>query len=237
MGATRARAEVAADLIAAAARQAEAGARLGSREELRQRCEVSVGTLHEALRLLQATGEIVVRPGPGGGVFAGEKSALTGMLRDVQRAAVPPDLPQLLRVLDALVPLVVEDAVRTLDEPGTRRLRDSLAALTDTATGTSLRDVVRASLEVFATVVSLPPTGILAVMVSSLLRTQVAALPDVVAAIDPDWRGAVDQHVDAVSRLVDALVAADAAAALRTCRTPEFMGVFAAVATPPELVE
>lgn len=229
MSTTRARAEVAADLIADAARQAEAGARLGSREELRLRCGVSVGTLHEALRLLQATGEIVVRPGPGGGVFAGEKSALTAMLRDVQRAAVTPDFAQLRRVLDALVPLVVEDAVGALDAPGGARLRASLAALVATTEGSSLRDVVRASLEVFATVVSLPPPGILAVMVSSLLRTQIAALPDLDAPLDPDWRDLVDRHVAAVSRLVDALVDRDVDTALSTCRTPAFMGVFAAV--------
>ncbi len=227
---SRRRADVAADLIAAAARQVPAGTRLGSREELRAMCDVSVGTLHEALRLLQATGEIVVRPGPGGGAFAGEKSALSGMLRDVhQLDPGEADFAQAARVLNALAPLVMEDAVAFIDEVGTQRVREALAALED-AREADLRTFVRASLEVFATVVSLGPTGVLTVMAGSLLRTQVAALHDVVDEVDPAWRDVVDRHAVAVGRLVDAIEAGDAARALATCRNPEFMGLFVALA-------
>src|SRR3546814_2652311 len=55
---TPSRAEAAAEQIAELARSAAPGTRLGSREELRALCGVSVGTLHEALRLLQSTSEI-----------------------------------------------------------------------------------------------------------------------------------------------------------------------------------
>lgn len=229
MGSTRSRAEVAADLIADEVRQVAAGARLGSREELRVRCGVSVGTLHEALRLLQATGEIVVRPGPGGGVFAGEKSALTGILRDVHRAGVEPDFAQVARVLDALVPLVLRDAIDSLDDGAERRLQDGLAALHAAAQESALRDFLRASLEVFATVVSVPPTGVLAVMVSSLLRTQIGALQDVVDPIDPEWRGLVDQHAEAVSTMIGAVLDRDVDAALAARRHPDFLALFAAL--------
>lgn len=230
MGSTRSRAESAADIIAAAAQRIEAGARIGSREELRARCGVSVGTLHEALRLLQATGEIVVRPGPGGGVFAGKKSALSSMLRDLQGdAVVEPTFAEVARVLDALAPLLFEDAIAALDESGARRLEAGLSALVD-AGDADLFAVVRASLEMFATVVSLPPTGIVGVMAASLLRTQIAALPDVVATIDPDWRDLVDAHIAAVSRMIHALQDHDLDTALEARHDPGFIAIFAAIA-------
>jgi len=225
----RPRAELAADRIAAAAHQAPAGTRLGSREDLRVLCGVSVGTLHEALRLLQATGEITVRPGPGGGVFAGERSALSGMLRGARdHVSDRRDFTQAARVLNALAPLVVEDAVASAGAAGARELQDRLAVL-EAARGEDLRSFVRASLEVFATIVSLVPQSILPVMVASLLHRQIATLQDVVGPIDPDWRDLVEQHAAAVSRLVGAIVARDVDAALRERRDPEFLALFAAV--------
>jgi hypothetical protein len=151
------------------------------------------------------------------------------MLRDVhQLASVQPDFAQVARVLDALAPLILADAVASLDEPGARRLRDGVAALEAAREG-DLRGFVRASLEVFATVVSLPATGILAVMAASLLRSQIAALPGVVDPIDPDWRDLVDQHAAAVSRMVHAVVVRDLESALRARRDPDFLALFAAL--------
>ncbi|HEY3718019.1 MAG TPA: FCD domain-containing protein [Jatrophihabitantaceae bacterium] len=45
------------------------GSRLGSKDDLRVRCGVSVGTFDEAVRLVQARGLVAMRPGPGGGLF------------------------------------------------------------------------------------------------------------------------------------------------------------------------
>src|SRR3546814_20625196 len=80
---TPSRAEAAAEQIAELARSAAPGTRLGSREELRALCGVSVGTLHEALRLLQSTSKIFVRPGHGGGVLAAESSRVSDLLCNV----------------------------------------------------------------------------------------------------------------------------------------------------------
>ncbi|MFH8559453.1 hypothetical protein [Streptomyces sp. NPDC017988] len=70
------RAEQAAQRIAALAEAAEPGARLGTKEALRALCSVSVGTFNESLRLLQARGQVTMRPGPGGGVFVAAQSPM-----------------------------------------------------------------------------------------------------------------------------------------------------------------
>lgn len=228
------RAELAADQIATAARAVAPGTRLGSRDDLRALCGVSVGTLHEALRLLQATGEVTVRPGPGGGVFAGERSALSGMLRELHRRVpdAEADFAPVARVLDALAPLVVEDATASRDAAGRRRLAEGRDALMAARDG-DLRAFVRATLEVFATVVSLSPDTLLPMMASALLRSQIAALGDVAGPIDPRWRDLVEEHAAAVGRMVDAILAGDAAAAIAARRDPRFLALFAAILARP----
>jgi DNA-binding FadR family transcriptional regulator len=45
------------------------GDRIGTKDELRQRFNVAVATVNEAVKLLDTRGLVVARPGPGGGVF------------------------------------------------------------------------------------------------------------------------------------------------------------------------
>ncbi|MCV2393737.1 GntR family transcriptional regulator [Actinotalea sp. M2MS4P-6] len=230
--ASRSRAEVAAETIGRLARDLDPGARLGNRAELREACAVSVGTLHEALRLLQSTGEVVVRTGPGGGVFKGESSALSDLVRSVRgQAGAPVDYAEIARVLDALAPLVIDDAIRGLDDDARtvlRRRADALAAADH-----SLRDVVRASLELFATIVSTPPPGVLRTVVASILRVQLDLLRRIDTHVDPDWRAVVDQHVAAATAVVDAILAGDLDAALAARARPEFGLLFERVAQTP----
>ena len=227
---SQSRAEMAAERIAEAARDAGPGARLGSREELRVLCGVSVGTLHEAMRLLQSTGEIYVRTGPGGGVFAGESSALSDLVRSIHgQVFEAPLFPQTARVLGALRPLIFADVVENMDDTAARLLGERLSALRASSDG-ELRDLVRASLEVFATIVSIPPAGILRTVAASILRAQMDTLRDLSGRIDPHLRREVDDHVDSVSLMVAALVDADVAGALSHASDPRFMGLFEAVA-------
>ena len=222
----RSRAEIAADTISQLCRSVAPGARLGSRADLRELCGVSVGTLHEALRLLQSTGEIRVRTGPGGGIFAGQSSAFSDLVRSVQiESASGSDYPQIARVLQALHPLIVDDVMAEHDAATDRILRERLAQLADTHL-VELRDVVRASLDVFATVVSIPSSGMLRVVAGSMLRAQVDTLESITGTIDPEWRDAVDEHVAAVSSLVAAIVAGDSSAAHTAIDRPEFMRLF-----------
>jgi DNA-binding FadR family transcriptional regulator len=224
------RAETAAERIAELARNGGAGVRLGSREELRALCGVSVGTLHEALRLLQSTGEIFVRTGPGGGVFAGESSPLSDLVRSIHgQVFEAPLFPQTARVLQALRPLIFADAVANLDDTAAAVLRERLSAL-EAASDGELRDFVRSSLEVFATIVSIPPAGILKTVAAAILRAQMDTLRELAGPIEPRLRSAVDGHVQAVSRMVGAILDSDAAAAIEHSSDRQFLALFEAVA-------
>lgn len=227
---TPSRAETTAEHIADLARRAGSGVRLGSREELRVRCGVSLGTLHEALRLLQSTGEIFVRTGPGGGVFAGESSALSDLVRSIHgQVFAAPLFPQTARVLDALRPLIFADAIDTLSDADVATLSERVTAL-KAARGGEMRDVVRASLEVFATIVSIPPPGILRTVAAAILRAQMDTVRDLSGHVGRDHRGEVDEHVDVVAHMVAAIIAADLPAALAHADDPKFMKLFAAIA-------
>src|SRR2546430_9196320 len=70
------RPEQAAEEIATLAANLEPGARLGTKDEIRAHCGVSVGTFNEALRLAQQRGIVRVKSGPGGGLFADRQSPL-----------------------------------------------------------------------------------------------------------------------------------------------------------------
>lgn len=223
----RSRAEVAADVIGSAARQAEPGARLGSREDLRALCNVSVGTLHEALRLLQSTGEITVRTGPGGGVFAGERSALAGLLRDIRHEArTGSDFTQTSRVLAALAPLIIHDATAALDADGERQLERTLSTLGQAADGDDLQAFIRASLDVFATILTIPPASLLHVVAGSIIRAQIELLPRITGAIEGTWGPLVQQHLDAVAGMVQAIEAGDKERAIAARTTPGFDALF-----------
>ena len=220
------RGEVAAETISELARAAEPGARLGSRAELRELCGVSVGSLHEALRLLQSTGEIVVRTGPGGGVFAGESSALAALVRSVRHVGrVPTADADVARAMRALSPLIIEDAIAALDDDAVRRLRVQIERLTAAAHG-SPRDVVRASLELFATIVGIPPAGVLTVIAGAVLRTQIELLAELRTVTDPAWREVAYRHVAAASALVEAIVGRDLDGALAERGRPDFWALF-----------
>ncbi len=229
---SRTRAEDAADTIAAAGRKLAPGTRLGSRDELRVMCGVSVGTLHEALRLLQSTGEVTVRPGPGGGVFVGERSALARLLRDVREPSVTdPDFRQTARILSALAPLLIDDAIAACADHERRRTIEAGLHALSTAPGRRLQNVVRASLEMFATLVSLSSDALLRAIAGYVVRTQIDQLADIDEPVDPHWRPIVDAHLSAVTTMVSAILDGDAGLAIAARSAPGFRELFAAVAT------
>lgn len=90
------------------------GVRIGTKEELRQRFNVAVATINEAVRLLEAQGAIQARPGPGGGVFVTAPSSRVQLRNLVLRfKADAKAMADCLVIRNALEPLVCEDAARS----------------------------------------------------------------------------------------------------------------------------
>jgi DNA-binding FadR family transcriptional regulator len=112
--------EVEAEIVAAAL---PPGRRLGTKEDLRRRFGVAVGTLNEAVRLLEMRGMLTARPGPGGGLFVAEQRGVLGFapgrasFRDCQA------------VRNALEPLVCREAARHHRDDEIRALREILEAM------------------------------------------------------------------------------------------------------------
>ena len=91
----------------------EAGARLGTKEDLRKRFGVAVATVNEALRLLEMRGMIEARPGPGGGVFVSapaRRVAFSHLVLGFKSGSTTYE--ECLEVRDALEPLIDSHAAR-----------------------------------------------------------------------------------------------------------------------------
>lgn len=87
------------------------GHRLGTKEDLRTTWDVSVGTLNEALAILQAGGLIDLRPGPGGGVFVAERPSLVRLGHSVLNIRGESMMvAEAIVVRDSLDPLVAAEA-------------------------------------------------------------------------------------------------------------------------------
>lgn len=89
------------------------GDSLGTKSELAKRFGVSPGTLNETLRLLQSSGIVALKPGPGGGVFVGAP-APSLRLRNiiVGTTGAQTELANVVAVRDELEALVAAEAAR-----------------------------------------------------------------------------------------------------------------------------
>ena len=111
------RAEMAADHIARLAAGVQAGDRIGSKDDIRHVCGFSVGTVNEAIKIAQERGIITSRPGPGGGIFAADPSALSRMNGWFRSAASDYSaLDEAIQIRDALAPLLVDEVLARITD-------------------------------------------------------------------------------------------------------------------------
>jgi DNA-binding FadR family transcriptional regulator len=134
------RAEEIAHMIEAIifARCMEHGTRLGTKENLRQRFEVSPATMNEAVRLLEARGIIMTRRGREGGVFVvtapAQKPLSEVLLGLTHNAAL---IEQCQAVANQLEPLVFVEATKAANVDAVaelQRLVEDMAAAVDQPT-------------------------------------------------------------------------------------------------------
>jgi DNA-binding FadR family transcriptional regulator len=124
------RAEVAARLIADMAAMAEPDEKLGSKEDLRERCAVSVGTFNEALKLTQMRGVVTLRRGPGGGIFAAKQTPLARLGNKFLEMEGSENLiADIQRMRAALDPLIIEDALMHSSAADIAELRGYVAQM------------------------------------------------------------------------------------------------------------
>jgi DNA-binding FadR family transcriptional regulator len=169
---TATRPEQAAEQLAEIASAAEPGSRLGTKEELRGICGVSVGTFNEALRLVQARGLVTVRPGRVGGLFASRQSPLVRLGNSV--LAIDDDalsVADAVRIRDALEPLVVEDAVRHRSAADLDTLRQGLQRMRAAADALDGIEFLRANWALHVLVAQVSPSVMLRSFYLSLLET------------------------------------------------------------------
>ncbi|MFJ8979509.1 FadR/GntR family transcriptional regulator [Streptomyces sp. NPDC102282] len=222
-GASRAssagRAEGAAERVAALVDAADPGSRLGTKEELRNLCGVSVGTFNEALRLLQSRGLVTVKPGPGGGLFSAEQSPMVRLGNSVLALdAQQSDVANAVRIRDALDPLLIEDALWHASPADISGLKDHIAAMESAVGATDPVAFVHANWGLHAAIAAISPNALLSSLYSNLLDLieahTLTVLPSSEEPLDHYIAHRHELHRD----LVDALERRDRDAALRLIR-------------------
>jgi DNA-binding FadR family transcriptional regulator len=164
------RPESAAQQIADLVRGADPGARLGTKNELRALCGVSVGTFNEALRLLQARGLVVVRPGPGGGLFVAEQSPMVRLGNSVLALDAEADtVADAVRIRDALDPLVLADALRHSSPADVAGYRTELATMKEAADALDPDALLQANWRLHALIAGVNPSPMLRSIYTTLL--------------------------------------------------------------------
>jgi DNA-binding FadR family transcriptional regulator len=214
------RPEQAAELLAELAASAEPGTRLGTKDELRVLCGVSVGTFNEALRLVQARGLVTVRAGRVGGLFASRQSPLVRLGNSV--LAIDDDATSVadaVRIRDTLEPLLVQDAALHRSASDLEALRRGLERMRAAADALDGMEFLRANWALHVRIAEICPS----VMLRSFYLTLLEMIESHTLAVQSVDARPLPEYLDTRYRLHDALVTAigeqDALRALDLSRT------------------
>ena len=212
------------------------GDRLGTKDELRASCGVSVGTFNEALRMVQARGLVTVRSGPGGGLFASRESPMVrfgnSMLALDDDAA---SVAEAFRLRSALDPLIVEDALQHSSAHDIAALRVELDQMKGAAAAGDGTAFIRANWSLHARIAEISPSAVLRSFYLNLLEITDSHLLAVQPVDEQPLDDYIQSRYDLHVALVDAIAAHDESA-LDLIREhnaggPQFGEVVAAEAT------
>jgi DNA-binding FadR family transcriptional regulator len=227
------RAEIVLEQITKLAASRPSGHRLGSKEELRVKSNVSVGTFNEALRLLQSRGIVAVRRGPGGGVFVAEQSVLTKLRNDVISPDGPPPNPvEVDSIAQALTPLLVADATRSGTAEDGRELRERLAALTQAADRRQAEHMHEASVELYVAMIGICSGRTLRSFMKIIVEMYLERLSHETPFVPAD--SVLRAFLDDVTNLVEAMATHDLARARSAVNTGNPFQFFTRVESAPD---
>jgi DNA-binding FadR family transcriptional regulator len=215
-GTRQTRTELAAARLGAIAAAAVPGDRLGSKDELRGQCGVSVGTFNEAIRLLQARKLVTVRPGPGGGLFAAEPSPMVRLGNSVLALdAEETSVADAVRIREALDPLIIEDALWHASPADLAGLRVQVRRMREAADQLDPIGFIRANWGLHARIAAVSPNVMLRSLYSSLLDLIESHTLSVLPVSEQPLLEYVAQRYQLHARLVEAIAGRDRALALR----------------------
>lgn len=204
------RAEYAARILQGLSDRATPGQRLGTKFELRERCDVSVGTFNEAVRLAQSRGYLTSRSGPGGGIFAAQRSPIVRLGNSV--LALDGDatsVAEAVRMRDALDPLLVDDALwhsSATDIADMRRCLATMAVARDAGDAVAF---VHANWSLHHLIAEVSPSAILCSVYTSLLGLIQEHTRDVAGTDDEPLPAYIASRYLLHEQLVDAIEARD----------------------------
>lgn len=209
---TASRTERAAQRLGDLARRAAAGARLGTKADLRELCGVSVGTFNEALRVAQARGLVVVRPGPGGGLFAADQSPMVRLGNSVLALnADPAPVADAVRIRDALDPLINADAAWHSSPADIAGFRQQVTVMADALSAGDATAFIQANWRLHELLTAVNPSPMLRSIYQTLIEIIRDHTLEVLPADDQPLIEAMAERYRIHAELVEAIADHDAA--------------------------
>ncbi|SFO37610.1 MULTISPECIES: FadR/GntR family transcriptional regulator [Actinomadura] len=154
------------------------GSRLGTKEDVRQEYGVAVGTINEAVRLLETRGVVAAKPGPGGGLFTLRPPShvrVNHLILGLRENGV--NSAHCLAVRDALEEPILMDAAAHRTDADMAELRELLDRMDEQRT--DARAFLRANWAVHRRISAISPNTVLRVIYNTMLDTIENEIEDV----------------------------------------------------------
>lgn len=210
------RAVMAANLIEELAAKAGSGERLGSKDELRKHCSVSVGTFNEALKIAEGRGVVTLRRGPGGGIFAAQQTPLVKlgnqMLAINNSESIVADAQRMRNALD---PLVIEDALLHSSAADVLAMRKEVEAMKEAMAANDIPAFLHGNWRFQACIANISPNVVLRSVFLSLLEILEQHAVTLPAPPDHPLPEVLERRFGLYKGMADAMEARDHGAAMQ----------------------